>query len=352
MNKEEVKSASPEVEVVAKKRGRKPKIVAEQEKAPETTAVAVVVDKKGTKAITQELELENADRRQLVEELYKKVPQLFSEAQRRLILNETPRYVIKQRKGKGGIYFDYVDTGYIIEQLNLLTGFHWDSQILSDLDSKEYWDIAEKFKQVGIHLKLTAHAGKNVRCVEDVGRADLKEKTDKTGYLDVWNDVKSAVSDAIKRCARQMGIALDVYSGAVKRAQDENHPEHPITEGQRKRLEAIANEAGIGHSGLKKLINEMYDYETTTDIQRRHFEAIQQRVELMVAEKLAEPEMPEDIKTGFEILGTPKAKRIATYNAYKARGEKGLQELKTKMNAEADKRANAPKPEGKDGVTK
>jgi hypothetical protein len=326
-----------EAVVVEKKKGIAVKVKVAKKKV-ETKAVAVVIEKKDTKAIDAELALENQDRKQLVEELYKKVPQLFSEAQRRLILNETPRYVIKQRKGKGGIYFDYVDTGYVIEQLNLLTGFHWDTQILSDLNSKDYWDVAEKFKQVGVHLKLTAHAGKNTRCIEDVGRADLKTKTDGTGYLDVWNDVKSAVSDAIKRCARQMGIALDVYSGAVKRAQDENHPEHKITEGQRKRLEALANEATIGHSGLKKLINEMYDYETTTDIQRRHFEPIQQRVALLVSEKTVEPEMPEDIIKGFEILGTPKAKRIATFNAYKAKGEVGLTELKNKMNAEADRR--------------
>ena len=143
---------------------------------------------------------------------------------------------------------------------------------------------------------------------------------------------------------------MDVYSGAVKRFQDENHPEHPITEGQRKRLEALAHEAGLGHSGLKKIIAQMFDYPSTTDVQRRHFEAIQQKLATLASEKLAEPEMPEDIRMGFEILGTPKAKRIATYNAYKSKGEEGLKELRAKMSAEADKRASEPLSGGQDGV--
>jgi len=340
-----------EAKVEKEKKVRKPK--GKKKEVVESTAVAVV-EKKTSKALDAELALENQDRRSLEAELLKNLPQIFNEAQRRLILNETPKYVIKQRKGKGGLYFDYVDTGYILEQLNILTGFRWDFEVLwTNYDqSPEY---ALKVGEVITRGKLTIYGTgkfKDITLVKvNTGNHQVTYKEDKITLLSFGNDIKASESDTIKRCARLFGIALDVYSGVVKRSQDENHPEHPITEGQRKRLEALANEATIGHSGLKKLINEMFDYSTTTDIQRRHFEAIQQRLELMVAEKTAEPEMPEDIKIGFEILGTPKAKRIATYNAYKAKGEEGLKLLKSKMSAEADKRANAPK-EGQDGNKK
>jgi len=311
----------------------------------ESPQKVVLVEKKDSNTINKELAVESQDRRSLEAELYKKVPQMFSEAQRRLVLNETPRYVIKQRKGKDGMYFDYVDTGYVIEQLNLLTGYQWDFRLVTKPDA-DFFRLSIEIKQFIVVGEITLHSGRKVRVIQDAGRADIKQKKDGSGYLDIGNDLKSAISDCIKRCARQLGVALDVYSGAVRRAQDENHPEHPLTEGQRKRLEALANEAGIGHSGLKKIIAELFDYSSTTDIQRRHFEMIQQRVSLLVSERLAEPEMPEEIKQGFDILGTPKAKRIATYSAYKSKGAEGLKELRKKMNAELDKRITEAKNNG------
>jgi len=339
---EKVKVAESAGAVVEKKKRGRPAKTKEAEvvEAQEVKAVAVV-DKKDSKDLTKELEVENADRRALEVELLKKLPQIFNDAQRRLLLNETPKYVIKQRKGKDGMYFDYVDTGYVIEQLNVLTGFRWDWNV----EWQTSIDEAIKINEFIVRGRLTVNGTDKFKGITvskcDYGNHSIKEKTG-GGYLSFGNDIKASNSDAIKRCARLFGIALDVYSGAVKRSQDENHPEHPITEGQRKRLEVLANDARIGHSGLKKLINEMYDYSSTTDIQRRHFEAIQQRVEMLVSEAMQEPEMPEDIKQGFEILGTPKAKRIATYNAYKSKGPEGLKILKAKMSAEADKRANAP----------
>ena len=262
------------------------------------------------------------------------MPQLFGEAQRNLVANETPRYRIRRRKGKGGMFFDYVDIGYVLEQLNLLTGHLWDWNIEWQTSIAE----AKEVKQFIVRgaLTLNSKTGTSVKKV-NYGKADIKMLKNDAGFLDFGNDMKGAVSDCVKKCASMFGIALDVYSGAVQRRQDTNHEEAPITDSQRKRLEVLAQESNIGHSGLKKLINSKYDYTSTKQIQRRHFVEISEALGLKASEA-AEEKMPEDIQTGFDILGTSKAKAIAVYKSHKAQGK--LDELKKKISGKVDAKLN------------
>jgi len=275
--------------------------------------------------------LENEEQRKLVEEIQNSIPQVFDQAQRNLLLNETPRYKIRKRQGKGGMTFDYVDIGYVLEQLNILTGHRWDFDI-------EWQTSLTEAKEVGQFivrgsLKLYSNKGDIVKKT-NFGKADLKERKG-GGYLDFGNDMKGAVSDCVKKCASMFGIALDVYSGAVKRRQDENHPEAPITDTQRMRLETLAQEAKIGHSGLKKLIFEKFDYTSTAFIQRRHFVDISNAIEVKASE-VTEDVIPEDIAKGFDILSIPQGKRIAIYRSYKKQDK--LEELKKRLNAKIDEK--------------
>lgn len=295
--------------------------------ALEVVEVVPIEEKKETFAI-----VEVKETGEMVEEILSSVPQLFEKAQRNLILNETPRYKIKKRKGKGGMFFDYVDIGYVLEQLNLLTGHRWDFEVLWQTSIEE----ALKVNQVVIRGELTIHGkdGSKTKKV-DYGNQDIKKKKSSNEFLDFGNDMKGALSDCIKRCARQFGVALDVYSGAVARRQDAEHPEATITEGQRRRLEVLAGEAGLLHKGLKKMIFEVYDYTSTTEIQRRHFREISTMLEEKSAgAKIESLQIPEDIQKGWDILGTPKAKRIAVYTSYKEQNR--LEELKGRIGAEVD----------------
>lgn len=43
------------------------------------------------------------------------------------------------------------------------------------------------------------------------GRADIKLRKDGKGALDYGNDLKAASTDALKKCAAELGIASDVY---------------------------------------------------------------------------------------------------------------------------------------------
>ena len=282
---------------------------------------------------------------QLAEIIENELPEVFIKAQKALLMNETPRYVIKKRKGRGGMLFDYVDVGYVIEQLNVLFAFNWDWKQITDDTSPEYIRMSIDIGQFIVKGQLVVR-GKNGQCVVKEGngrseikylREDEKDKDKKRIPLDIGNDLKGAWSDCLKKCASKLGIALDIYSGEVTRRQDSQNPEGDITEEGRKRLEVLANEAGIGHSGLKKIIGEMYDYSSTKDIKRKHFKEISEKLQTMCGEKEVEDiAIPEDIQTGFNILKVPLAKQKAQYKAYASRGQEGIEELKKRINSLID----------------
>jgi len=317
---------------VAKKTAKK-KPEATEKKEPQ-------VEKPKPEATGAEIEEQLAKRDKLIEQIQEKVPQLFGEAQRNLLLNETPKYKIKKRKGKGGKIWDYVDIGYVIEQLNILTGHTWSSEVLWSTTIEEALRINQFV--VRLRLRMLTADGREVS-KEQFGSCDLKYKRDTAkepgDLLDFGNDCKGAVSDSVKKCASEFGIALDVYSGAVKRREDSEDPEGLISEGQRRRLDVLAQEAEIGQSGLAKVANELYDYSTADDIQRRHFRSIMAKLEERVAVVVEkENPIPEDIDALFSMLGTPLGKRLAMFRAYEK--QEKLDDLVINLNKVLTDRLN------------
>ena len=54
----------------------------------------------------------------------------------------TPEQYIMQRKGRGGMTFDYVETNYVLGRLNATFMFDWDIEILDKIIDKENDQIA------------------------------------------------------------------------------------------------------------------------------------------------------------------------------------------------------------------
>ena len=126
----------------------------------------------------------------------------FSSEQLLRILQKTPEKHIYQRPGKGGGQWDYVTGTYVKKVLNYVFGWMWDFQIL---------DKGKEGDCIWVHGKLTVK-DKNGNSInkEQFGRADAKKKKE-GGYLDYGNDLKAATTDALKKCASELGIASDIY---------------------------------------------------------------------------------------------------------------------------------------------
>ena len=117
----------------------------------------------------------------------------------------TPEKYILQRKGRGGLTFDYVETNYVIGRLNAMFMFDWDNEIIEQIIDRDNNQIAMK-----VRLTVRFANGKEVKKDAWGGSAI---KFSGTKMTDLADDLKSAESDGIKKAASMLGVCWDVYSG-------------------------------------------------------------------------------------------------------------------------------------------
>jgi len=120
------------------------------------------------------------------------------------IVQRTPINHIYTRPAKGGGKWDYVTGVYVKKVLNYVFGYMWDFQVV---------DKAREGSQIWVQGRLTIRdkGGKAMIIKEQFGRADIKFKRESKEILDYGNDLKSASTDALKKCASELGIASDIY---------------------------------------------------------------------------------------------------------------------------------------------
>jgi hypothetical protein len=130
----------------------------------------------------------------------------MNEYQLQQILKKTPAKFIKERPAKGGGKWRYVTGGYITKCLNLMFGWDWDFEIL---DEKVLIEAGE----VVVKGKLTVRSNGKTIVKTQYGNKDIVFKKDVVSKpLSIGNDLKSAATDALKKCAASLGIAQDVYA--------------------------------------------------------------------------------------------------------------------------------------------
>ena len=119
------------------------------------------------------------------------------------IMQSTPKEHIYQRPAKGGGVWDYVTGVYVKKVLNYVFGWDWDFEVKDHgIEGNLLWVLGK--------LTVRTKDGKAIT-KEQFGRAETKKRKDGTGYLDYGNDLKAATTDALKKCASELGIASDVY---------------------------------------------------------------------------------------------------------------------------------------------
>lgn len=146
------------------------------------------------------------------------------------LLKATPKQYVKQRPAKGGGTWNYVSGGYVRKVLNLMFGWDWDFEILDER-------IEIEAKEVIVKGKLTCRTNGHTIVKMQYGNKDIAFRaedvldesgkpvyyTDKYGNekrkrrptnvpLSIGNDMKAAATDALKKCAAEIGIAADIYN--------------------------------------------------------------------------------------------------------------------------------------------
>lgn len=121
------------------------------------------------------------------------------------IMQKTPKNHVYTRPGRGGKKFDYVTGVYVKKVLNYAFGWRWDFEV------KEH---GRENDTVWVLGRLTCRlAGGESISKEQFGRAEIMTRKGSSEAIDFGNDLKAAATDALKKCASELGIASDVYGG-------------------------------------------------------------------------------------------------------------------------------------------
>jgi hypothetical protein len=121
------------------------------------------------------------------------------------LIQRTPKEHIYRRPARGGTgQWEYVTGTYVNKILNYVFGWGWSFEVV---------DKGRENNQVWVQGRITIRdkEGKPRIIKEQFGRADIKFRKDGKGMLDYGNDLKSASTDALKKCASLLGIASDIY---------------------------------------------------------------------------------------------------------------------------------------------
>lgn len=205
-----------------------------------------------------------------------------------IIQEETPKEVLKSRKGRGGLEFVYIETNWVIKKMNEVFGLGWDFEILEQTPI----ELALKIGQIVVKGKLTIKDKYNRTASKtQFGSAELKfikgKPRTSENLVDIADDYKSAASDALKKCASYFGIALDVYSGEFT-PEDLKEPEvreEPIVEQKQQKnltteqekwqptdkqirlIWSLASKNKISEEQVHKIIKEAWGYNVLKDIE-------------------------------------------------------------------------------------
>lgn len=128
--------------------------------------------------------------------------------QLQFLVKNTPAKYIHERPAKGGGSWKYVSGGYVRKMLNYLFGWQWSFEIQEQLILHGEAIVKGKLTVVsnGVSIAKMQFGNKDIM---------YKKQVDENGHkvpLSIGNDLKAAATDALKKCAAELGIAADIYN--------------------------------------------------------------------------------------------------------------------------------------------
>jgi recombination DNA repair RAD52 pathway protein len=127
----------------------------------------------------------------------------MNDQQLKLLLKATPKQYVHTRPAKGGGTWEYVSGGYVRKVLNLMFGWDWDFEIISE---------QVMGREAVVKGKLTCRIGDRQIVKMQFGNKDIMYRKGTDEPLSLGNDMKAAATDALKKCAAELGIAADIYN--------------------------------------------------------------------------------------------------------------------------------------------
>ena len=137
-------------------------------------------------------------------------------AVKQIISQTTPAKEIRTRKGRGGMVFKYTDGAYVIRTLNEALGHNWDFE--ADNEQVIEWNGVPF--EVRCRGRLTVRLNGQAVTKVQYGSQLIEFVKDRSGVViapvSIGDCFKGAATDAMKKCASLLGVALDLYDSDYK----------------------------------------------------------------------------------------------------------------------------------------
>ncbi len=232
--------------------------------------------KKQTEPVTDILDVsvnQTSDKAIVVSSFKDIVSSVMSEAQFSILSGRTPKHLIKHRPGKGGKVFSYVPHGYVTAKLNQAFGFDWNFEVLPN-GKGDYFSVMDEMatpnrnggtsitnKAIIVMGRLTVRI-RNPKNMIEVIATISKDSTGEKEFVPgmSWGGlIKSAESDAFKKAASRLGIALDLYwqdtDSDYEEQEDDLRKKAKALESEGKSKPDIGKELGLSIVQVQKLLN-------------------------------------------------------------------------------------------------
>lgn len=190
------------------------------------------------------------------------------------VSGNTPNEFVKQKPGKGGGVENYVNIYWMIEQIGLLTGFRWSSECLEE----RLIPNTDKPREIGAKMRVTIWDKDNRQYQHTSwGQKEVGYKKSTGLPLSIFDDLKAAYSDGIKKCLSYFGIARDIYGGKeLEFFADDNETSNTSNKGMDE-LDRYINKKGLTYDQVFEMLNiqsiaEITDYKLA-------YETIKSKVE-------------------------------------------------------------------------
>lgn len=165
-------------------------------------------------------------------EQYNKLVLANEEARREVMLaiitGKTPERFIRTRKGTGGKTFDYVPKGYFERALNMMFGLNgWNSTVKEIITREKKDSKGRTITDIAVVVRLEYYINGQMNYKEQGGAG---EAFPENAFGDA---LKSAITDGLKKCCSQLGIAGDVYGQSEEDLTgEESQPEMQYNKAQ------------------------------------------------------------------------------------------------------------------------
>jgi hypothetical protein len=154
-----------------------------------------------------------------------------------------PAELVKNREGRGGKTYSYFDTPTIIRRLNECFGGDWSFEV------KGHWVRDDEVVVLG---EITAGGVVKQQFGESETERYSQGHKNAGKPLSIGDDLKSATSDCLKKCATLLGVGLELYdkktgsrNGGGQGNAPPGNPDEKANPRQIKYIESLLKNAAI-----------------------------------------------------------------------------------------------------------